>query len=180
VGIERHRRSSRPSAPPRGRPAVTSWIKSFESWTKASAAEPGRRHMRVKLCARCPYTPHDLADHYDPDAALHACAKCDGEVGILNACGPRRAERRQQCSTSLDIISMTTPGVAPFATDGLASSATTHGGLPSVPKSASIASGHAGRVTAIGCADFAPPDYGLRETTGASRRAAFRSGEAGD
>jgi hypothetical protein len=136
--------------------------------------------MRVKLCARCPYTPRDLADHYDPDAALYACAKCDGEVGILNAYGPCGPERRRQCSTSLDIISMTTPGVAPFAKDGLASSVTTPGELPSVQKNASIASGHAGRATAIGCADFAPPDYGLRETTGVSRRAAFRSGEVGD
>ena len=34
-------------------------------------------HMQVKLCARCPYTPDDLATHYEPKAALHLCAKCD-------------------------------------------------------------------------------------------------------
>jgi hypothetical protein len=35
--------------------------------------------MRVKLCTRCPYTPQDLTGHYDPEAALHLGAKCDGE-----------------------------------------------------------------------------------------------------
>ena len=110
--------------------------------------------MRVKLCSRCPYRPHDLADHYDPDAALHACAKCDGEVGILNASGPGRAERRRQCSTSLDIISMTTPGVAPFATDVLALSATTPGGPPSVQRSVLTASGPVRNVTADGYVGF--------------------------
>lgn len=30
--------------------------------------------MRVKLCARCPYVPQDLADHYDACASLHLCA----------------------------------------------------------------------------------------------------------
>jgi hypothetical protein len=39
--------------------------------------------MRVKLCARCPYTPRDLTGHYDPEAALHVCARCDGEQGVL-------------------------------------------------------------------------------------------------
>jgi hypothetical protein len=36
-------------------------------------------HMQVKLCARCPYTPDDLATHYEPKGALHLCAKCDSE-----------------------------------------------------------------------------------------------------
>jgi hypothetical protein len=40
--------------------------------------------MRVKLCARCPYTPRDLASHYDPDAALHACAKCDDNYDMCD------------------------------------------------------------------------------------------------
>jgi hypothetical protein len=29
--------------------------------------------MRVKLCARCPYTPGDLIGHYDPQAAIYVC-----------------------------------------------------------------------------------------------------------
>jgi hypothetical protein len=47
--------------------------------------------MRVKLCATCPYTPRDLADHYDPAAALHLCATCDVE------CGLRETQRRRTC-----------------------------------------------------------------------------------
>jgi hypothetical protein len=37
--------------------------------------------MQVKLCARCPYAPDDLATHYEPNAALHLCANCDREAG---------------------------------------------------------------------------------------------------
>ena len=50
--------------------------------------------MRVKLCARCPYAPRDLAGHYDPEAAFHACAKCDGEQGMITNHYPREARRR--------------------------------------------------------------------------------------
>ena len=35
--------------------------------------------MKVKLCARCPYKPQTLDGHYDLEAALHLCARCDGE-----------------------------------------------------------------------------------------------------
>jgi DNA-binding NarL/FixJ family response regulator len=35
--------------------------------------------MRVKLCEKCPYTPVDLADHYEANAALHLCARCDSD-----------------------------------------------------------------------------------------------------
>lgn len=73
--------------------------------------------MRVKLCSRCPYAPRDLADHYDPDAALYACARCDSELEVLNPSGPCEARRRRQCSTGLDITSTITPSVAPFATE---------------------------------------------------------------
>jgi hypothetical protein len=47
--------------------------------------------MRVKLCARCPYQPRDLEDHCDPEAALHVCAKCDGEQVMLTNHDPRDA-----------------------------------------------------------------------------------------
>jgi len=123
--------------------------------------EACRRHMRVKLCSRCPYAPRDLADHYDPDAAPYACARCDSELEVLNPSGPCEARWRRQCSTGLDITSTITPSVAPFATESLASSVTTPGGLPYVRKNASIDSGPAGRATPNGCADFAPPDYGV-------------------
>jgi hypothetical protein len=61
----------------------------------------GRRHMRVKLCARCPYTPMDLIGYFDPDAAVHACAKCDGEQRAAVARHyPREAERRRNAQRS--------------------------------------------------------------------------------
>ena len=31
--------------------------------------------MRGNLCSRCPYSPLDLAGHYDPAGLLHVCAK---------------------------------------------------------------------------------------------------------
>jgi hypothetical protein len=133
--------------------------------------------MRVKLCNRCPYTPSDLADHYDPAAALYACAKCDGEVGILNKSNSREAQRREPCTTTFHSISTTPPSAAPFAKGGSVSSAITLGGLPSVPGSASIASRPEGSATRDGCADFAPPDHGHRDVTGVFCEAAFRSGE---
>src|SRR5882757_5737943 len=67
----------------------------------------GRRHMKVKLCARCPYTPRDLAGHYDPEAALHVCAKCDGEHGMLTNHYPRGAHRRRKCSTVHNLFGTT-------------------------------------------------------------------------
>ena len=63
--------------------------------------------MRVKPCARCPYTPQDLTGHYDPDAALHVCAKCDGEQAMLTNHYPRETRRRRKCSTDLNIFGMT-------------------------------------------------------------------------
>jgi len=51
--------------------------------------------MRVKLCSRCPYAPRDLADHYDPDAALYSCARCDSELEVLNPSGACEARRRR-------------------------------------------------------------------------------------
>jgi DNA-binding CsgD family transcriptional regulator len=35
--------------------------------------------MKVTLCEKCPYTPMDLTDHYEADAAIHLCARCDSE-----------------------------------------------------------------------------------------------------
>jgi hypothetical protein len=51
----------------------------------------GLRHMRVKLCARCPYTPGDLIGHYDPQAALYVCAKCDGSQEVITNKNARRS-----------------------------------------------------------------------------------------
>ena len=75
--------------------------------------------MRVKLCARCPYAPRDLADHYDPEATLHLCARCDVEYDLL------KTQRGRTCPSTTII----TPGItgttelraAPFATESSAS-----------------------------------------------------------
>jgi hypothetical protein len=114
--------------------------------------------MRVKLCARCPYTPRDLAGHYDPEAALHLCAKCDGEQGMLTNHYPRESHRRRKCATVPNIFGMAQRSAAPSVTESLVSSGTTHGELPSVQRSALIASRPARMATADGYAGFRPPD----------------------
>ena len=110
--------------------------------------------MRVKLCARCPYTPQDLTGHYDPEAALHVCAKCDGEHGGSTQHYPRKAYRRRTCSTAPNIFGMAQRSAAPSVTESLVSSGTTPGELPSVQRSASIAPSRARRPTADGCSVF--------------------------
>jgi hypothetical protein len=119
--------------------------------------------MRVKLCARCPYTPQDLAGHYDPEAALHACAKCDVEKAMLTNHYPREAHRRRKCATVPNIYGMAQPSAAPSVTESLVSSGITPGELPSVQRSAPIASRPARRATADGYAHFEPPDKQLLE-----------------
>jgi hypothetical protein len=118
--------------------------------------------MRVKLCARCPYTPRDLTGHYDPDAALHVCARCDGARGVLTRQYPRKAERRQKCSTVSNIFSMAQRNVAPSVTESLVSSDTTPGELPSAQRGAWLASNAARKATADGYADFTLPDHQLQ------------------
>ena len=135
--------------------------------------------MRVKLCARCPYTPRDLAGHYDPEAALHVCAKCDGEQGMLTNHCPREAYRRRKCATVPNIFGMTQRSAAPSVTESLVSSGTTPGALPSVQGNALIASRPAGRATADGYADFKPPDNSCNENHAEIFRcSAFRIKEA--
>jgi hypothetical protein len=118
--------------------------------------------MRVKLCARCPYTPQDLTGHYDPDAALHVCARCDGEQGAVTKHYPREAHRRRKCSTVPNIFGTAQQSIAPFVTESLVSSGTTPVELPSVPRSALTASRPVGRTTADGYADFKLPDKQLQ------------------
>jgi hypothetical protein len=118
--------------------------------------------MKVKLCARCPYTPRDLAGHYDPEAALHVCAKCDGEHGMLTNHYPREAHRRRKCSTVHNIFGMAQRSAAPSVMESLVSSGITPGELPSVQRSALIASRPARPATADGYSDFEPPDKQLQ------------------
>jgi len=111
--------------------------------------------MRVKLCAACPYTPRDLADHYDPAAALHLCVACD--IGY-SLCETRR--RRTCPVTMINTASTAELRAAPFARESSASFATIAAVPPYVPGNASSTSRAAARTTAIGCGDFAPPEHG--------------------
>ena len=129
--------------------------------------------MRVKLCARCPYTPRDLADHYDPEAAFHVCARCDGEQGMTTNHYPRQTYRRRKCATAPNIFGTTQRSAAPSVTESLVSSGTTRGELPSVQRNVLIASRPAGRLTADGYAGFKPPDNSCSEN---DAEIAFRSG----
>jgi hypothetical protein len=139
----------------------------------------GKRHMRVKLCLRCPYTPRDLAGHYDPEGILHACATCDGQEASSNHY-PRKAQRRQQCATAPSIFATAQPGVARSVTEGLASSGTTAGKPPSVQRSAPTVSRNARTATADGYAGFKlPPDNGCNENPAAFfRSSGFQDKEA--
>jgi hypothetical protein len=134
--------------------------------------------MRVKLCARCPYTPQDLAGHYDPKGVLHVCAKCDSQQGAGTNHYPRKTHRRQKCTTVPNIFVAAQPSVARSVPESLVSSGTIPGELPSVQRNAPIASGPAGRATAAGYADFTPPDSGRSERHAAiPRHLEFRSKE---
>ena len=108
---------------------------------------PRRRPMRVKLCERCPYTPRDLADHYDSEAARHLCATCDVKYDLRNT------QRRRTCATTK--IDSTGTGTArryaaPFVTESSASFAIIAAAPHSVRGNASSISGSAGRATASG------------------------------
>ena len=119
--------------------------------------------MQVKLCARCPYTPDDLATHYEPTAALHVCAKCDSEEGMINKYDPREAQRRQKCSTAPRTFSTAKRSAARSVTESLVSSGTTLGERRFVQRSALVASRPAGRLTANGYAGFKPPEHNYSE-----------------
>jgi hypothetical protein len=134
--------------------------------------------MRVKLCARCPYTPRDLADHYDPEAALHVCAKCD-EQGMLTNHYPREAHRRRKCATVPNVFGTMQRSAAPSVTENLVSFGTTRGEPPSVQRDALIASRPARRATADGYADFKlPDDSRSKNHAEITRRSEFRNKEA--
>ena len=135
--------------------------------------------MRVKLCRRCPYTPRDLADHYDPEAALHVCARCDGEQTMLTNHYPRETRRRRKCATVPSIFGMAQRSAVPSVTESLVSSATTPVELPSVQRSALIVSRPARRATADGYADFKPRDNSCSENHAEiNRRLGRRNKEA--
>ncbi len=112
--------------------------------------------MRVRPCERCPYTPRDLAGHYDPAGVLHVCAKCDGLQEASTKHYPR-AHRSKPCETSIDIPAMAQPSVAPSVTANSASSGTTAAEPRSAQGSARTASRRVVRPTAIGYVSCTPP-----------------------
>jgi hypothetical protein len=119
----------------------------------------GMQNASVKRCVRCPYAPLDLAGHYDPEGIPHVCAKCDGQHRLNTNHYPRKAHRRQQCVTILNICGTVQPSVARSAMEGLALSAATPAKRPSVRRSALTASTPVKTTTADGCVDFLPlPD----------------------
>jgi hypothetical protein len=118
--------------------------------------------MRVKLCARCPYAPRDLAGHYDPEATLHVCAKCDGEQGVSAKHYAREAQRRRKRSIVHNIFRMAQRNAVPSVTESLVSSGTTHGELLSVQRDVLIAPTPVRRATADGYADLKRPDKQLQ------------------
>src|SRR2546429_2609118 len=111
---------------------------------------PRGLHVKVTLCAQCPYTRRDLAGHYDPDAVLHLCANCDGGQKASTNEYPRKAERRQKCAAIPNILPPAQPSVARSAKANSASSGATPGGPRSVQRSALTASEPVRNVTADG------------------------------
>ena len=108
--------------------------------------------MRVKLCARCPYTPRDLAPHYDPEAALYACLKCDHEQDLCEI------RWRRTCSTEIETSSAAESSAAPFARESLDSFAITAHEPRCAPKNASTTSRPDGMPTQDGCGALARPE----------------------
>ena len=116
------------------------------------------RMMSAKLRANCPYTPRDLAGHYDPNGQLHACAKCDGRHGPSTDYYPHKSHRRQLCATVPIITGTAKASAARSVTDDLVSSVTTSAAPPSAQGNAPIASRSVGMRTADGCAGLKRPD----------------------
>jgi hypothetical protein len=134
--------------------------------------------MRVKFCAKYPYRPRDLAGHYDPEAALYVCAKCDGEQTLSNHY-PREAYRRRRCPTVPNILGTTQRSGAPSVTENSVLSGITLGELPFVQRGALISSRPARRATTDGYVDFKPADDTCGENqVEISRRSGSRSKEA--
>jgi hypothetical protein len=116
--------------------------------------------MRVKLCDRCPYTPRDLATHYDPKAVLHLCARCDDQREASTNHHPRETYRRQECATVFNSVVTAQPSVARSVRENLAWSDTTPGEPPSARRSAPIDSRPVERMTADFCPGLRPPSAG--------------------
>ena len=60
--------------------------------------------MRVKLCARCPYTPRDLADYYDANSSSHLCFRCDSKSAPAELAILVTANQKSKCAPAENIL----------------------------------------------------------------------------
>ena len=119
--------------------------------------------MRVKLCSRCPYRPSDLECHYDSEAAVYACAGCDGKQEEVTLSYSLKPYRRRKCSIVLKLFNTPRRSVAPCVEENSVSSDTIPGDRPSVRGSVLNASRFVGRATAHGCGSFKPAETRFKD-----------------
>jgi len=60
--------------------------------------------MRVKLCARCPYSPQDLATYYDAKSSHHLCLRCDGKGAPAESTFLTKAKGERQCTAARNTL----------------------------------------------------------------------------
>ena len=114
--------------------------------------------MKVKLCTRCPYTASDLDDHYDSEALVHACARCDGEKDKAKPYYPLEPHRRRKCSIVPKPFETPRRSAVPCAVGNSVLSGIIPGDRPSARRNASNASGFAENITTDGCEPFTPAE----------------------
>jgi hypothetical protein len=77
--------------------------------------------MRVKLCARCPYSPQDLANHYDATSSNHLCVRCDGKRAPAELTILVKVNGETQCAAARNVLnSIAQQDRAPSVADALA------------------------------------------------------------
>jgi hypothetical protein len=122
----------------------------------------------MRVCSRGPYTWRDLADRYDPEAALQLCATCNVEDN------QRKTQRGRTCpSTTINVAEL---HAAPYATEASASFATIAAAPLFVQGNASSVSRSAGKATAIGYGDFELPRTEADVTQRYPGNRSFRTG----
>lgn len=72
-------------------PAVRTWNARDR---EEAAVLPWEAAYETEALLPLPYFPHDRADHNDPAAALHLCARCDREPEIPGSYHRRETYRR--------------------------------------------------------------------------------------
>lgn len=76
--------------------------------------------MRVKLCARCPYSPLDLADLYDAGSSSHLCVRCDGKAAAAELTILMATNGEAKCATATNALNTASQArPAPSAAESL-------------------------------------------------------------